>query len=92
MKNQFAIIHNVLCDSYNSSTKGKLQSFLPSRNDYNEALIANRKKDSLIDALAQAALAAEKYLCDENRAADDLLPVIEKLQAAIKQSKEMGAI
>ncbi len=92
MKNQFAIIHNTLADSFNSTTAGKMKSSLPTRNEFNEALIANGKKDSLIDVLAQAAVSAEKYLCDENRAADDLLPVIEALQAAIQQAKDMGAL
>lgn len=88
----FAIVHNVLADGYNSTSSGKMKSSLPTRQEYNEALIANSKKDALIDVLAQAARSAEHYLCDENRAADDLLPVIEALQAAIQQAKDMGAL
>lgn len=37
--------------------------------------------------LYDAATAARFYLCDENRRADDLLPVIEVLQAAIAKAR-----
>ena len=37
--------------------------------------------------LYDAVAAARKYLCDENREADDLLPVIEALGAAIAKAK-----
>jgi hypothetical protein len=37
--------------------------------------------------LYYAARAARKYLCDENRRADDLLPVIEALDASISKAE-----
>lgn len=41
------------------------------------------------DELLAACLSARKYLCDENRKADDLLPVIDELKLAIANAEKI---
>lgn len=88
MKNQFAIIHNTLADGYNSTSAGKMKASLPSRAEYNEALIANGKKDSLIDTLAQALIEVEQMI-HANELNEGTMAIVSE---AIKQAKNMGAL
>lgn len=48
---------------------------------------ANARLIAASPELLEAGIAARKYLCDENRRADDLLPVIEALEVAIAKAK-----
>lgn len=48
-----------------------------------DTIFANARLIASSPKLYDAAVAARNYLCDENRRADDLLPVIEALNAAI---------
>lgn len=51
MYNQFAVIHNTLCQAFASTSHGKMKSTIPTRQEFNAALVANHKRDLLVDEL-----------------------------------------
>lgn len=64
MKDRYnpALVHNTLCDAYNSSGNGSMKCELPSPMTFMQAMTQNRMKDEVIDSLHSALKIAKETI------------------------------